>query len=94
VLPEVPTTAEAGAPGVIVEGWNAMLVPAATPAERVARLAAAVRQVLAPGGETRARFEAMGQRVVNAGPEEAAPFIRAEIVKWAEVARAANIKVE
>lgn len=92
VLPDVPTTAEAGAPGVIVEGWNAMMVPAATPADRVERLAAAVRQVLAPGSETRTRFEAVGQRVVNLGPEEAAAFIRAEIAKWAEVVRAADIK--
>ncbi|MBX9701996.1 MAG: tripartite tricarboxylate transporter substrate binding protein, partial [Acetobacteraceae bacterium] len=88
----VPTAAEAGAPGVIVEGWNAMLVPSATPPERVARLAEAVRGVLAPGGETRARFEAMGQRVVNLGPEEAATFIRGEIARWGEVVRAANIK--
>lgn len=92
VLPEVPTTAEAGAPGVIVEGWNAMLVPAATPPERVLRLAAAVAQVLAPGSETRTRFEAMGQRVVNLGPEEAAAFIRGEIARWGEVVRTANIR--
>jgi tripartite-type tricarboxylate transporter receptor subunit TctC len=91
VLPEVPTTAEAGAPGVIVEGWNAMLVPAATPPERVARLAAALDQVLAPGSETRGRFEAIGQRVVNLGPDAAAAFIRAEIARWGEVVRAAKI---
>ena len=92
VLPEVPTAEQAGAAGVIVEGWNAMLVPAATPPDRVARLSDAVRGVLAPGSETRARFEAMGQRVVNLGPEAAAAFIRAEIAKWAEVVRAANIR--
>ncbi len=91
-LPDVPTTAEAGAPGVIVEGWNAMLVPAATPPERVARLAAAVRQVLQPGAETRTRFEALGQRILDLGPEEARGFLRAEIAKWGEVVRAANIK--
>ncbi len=92
VLPDVPTVAEAGAPGVIVEGWNAMMVPAATPTDRVERLAAGVRQVLAPGSETRTRFEAMGQRVVDMGPDQAAAFIRAEIAKWAEVVKAANIK--
>jgi len=91
-LPEVPSCAEAGAPGVIVEGWNAMLVPAATPPERVARLAAAVRQVLQPGAETRTRFEALGQRILDLGPEEARGFLRAEIAKWAEVVKAAGIK--
>jgi tripartite-type tricarboxylate transporter receptor subunit TctC len=92
VLPEVPVAAEAGAPGVEVEGWNGMLVPAATPAERVARLSEAVRAALAPGAETRRRFEAMGQRVVDLGPAEAASFLRAEIAKWGEVVRAANIR--
>jgi tripartite-type tricarboxylate transporter receptor subunit TctC len=94
VLPAVPTAAEAGAPGVIVEGWNAMLVPAATPPDRVARLAAAVQGALAPGAETRQRFEALGQRVIGLGPEEAARFIRAEIARWGDLVRAANIRAE
>jgi tripartite-type tricarboxylate transporter receptor subunit TctC len=34
----------------------------------------------------------MGQRIVDAGPGEAAAFIRAEIAKWGEVVRAANIR--
>jgi tripartite-type tricarboxylate transporter receptor subunit TctC len=94
MLPEVPTATEAGVAGVIVEGWNAMLVPAATPPERVARLAAAVAAGLAPGGETRARLEAMGQRVANLGPEAATTFIRAEIARWGALVRTANIKPE
>jgi tripartite-type tricarboxylate transporter receptor subunit TctC len=91
VLPEVPTAAQAGVAGVIVEGWNAMLVPSATPPDRVARLAAGVRQILATGSPTRERFEAMGQRVVDLGPDQANAFIRGEIAKWAEVVKAANI---
>ena len=64
------------------------------PPERIARLAAAVRAVLAPGGETARRFTEMGARIVNAGPEEAGAFIRTEIAKWAEVVRRANIRPE
>jgi tripartite-type tricarboxylate transporter receptor subunit TctC len=92
VLPEVPTTAEAGLPGVEVENWYSMLAPAGTPKDRVTRLAWAVRDVLAPESETARRFVEMGSRIVNAGPEEATAFIRAEIAKWAEVIRAANIR--
>ncbi len=92
VLPEVPTTAEAGLPGVEVENWYAMLAPAGTPPERVARLAAAVQGALAPGGETARRYTELGSRIVAAGPVEATAFIRAEIVKWAEVVRRANIR--
>lgn len=92
VLPEVPTTAEAGLPDVLVENWYAMLAPAGTPAGRVAQVAAAVQGVLAPGTETRRRFEEMGSRILAAGPAEATDFIRAEIAKWAEVVRRADIR--
>ncbi|WP_309139589.1 tripartite tricarboxylate transporter substrate-binding protein [Siccirubricoccus sp. G192] len=92
VLPEVPTTAEAGLPGVEVENWYSMLAPAGTPTGRVTRLAWAVRDVLAPESETARRFVEMGSRIVNAGPEEAGAFIQAEIAKWAEVIRVANIR--
>ncbi|WP_240048231.1 Bug family tripartite tricarboxylate transporter substrate binding protein [Crenalkalicoccus roseus] len=91
VLPEVPTTAEAGAPGVEVENWYSLLAPAATPPERVRRLSEAVRGVLAPGSETHRRFTEMGARVLALDPEQATAFIRAEIAKWAEVIRLANI---
>jgi tripartite-type tricarboxylate transporter receptor subunit TctC len=75
-----------------VENWYSMLAPAGTPTDRVTRLAWAVRDVLAPESETARRFVEMGSRIVNAGPEEAAAFIRAEIAKWAEVIRVANIR--
>jgi tripartite-type tricarboxylate transporter receptor subunit TctC len=91
-LPEVPTTEEAGAPGVIVEGWNAVLAPGGTPPARIARLSEAVAATLAPGGETRGRFEAIGQRVLALRAAEAPGFVRAEIARWAEVIRTAGIK--
>lgn len=92
VLPEVPTTAEAGAPKVEVENWYSLLAPAGTPPDRVRRLSQAAREVLAPGSETHRRFTEMGARVLALDPEQAGAFIRAEIAKWAEVIRAANIR--
>lgn len=94
LLPEVPTAAEAGVPGVLVENWYCMLAPAATPRDHITRLAWAVRDALAPDGPTARRFVEMGSRIVNAGPEEATEFIRAEIAKWAEVIRSANIRLD
>jgi len=92
VLPEVPTTAEAGAPGVEVENWYSLLAPAGTPPERVQRLSGAAREVLVPGSETRRRLMEMGARILALDPAESGAFIRAEIAKWAEVIRAANIR--
>ncbi|MDI3308088.1 MAG: tripartite tricarboxylate transporter substrate binding protein [Acetobacteraceae bacterium] len=94
LLPEVPTAEQAGVPGVLVENWYCMLAPAATPRDHITRLAWAVRDALAPDGLTARRFVEMGARIVDAGPEEATEFIRAEIAKWAEVIRSANIKLD
>ena len=46
-LPEVPTTAEAGLPGFVVDAWFAFFAPAGTPPEVVARLNAALREATA-----------------------------------------------
>lgn len=94
LLPEVPTAEQAGVPGVLVENWYCMLAPAATPRDHITRLAWAVRDALVPDGPTARRFVEMGARIVDAGPEEATEFIRAEIAKWAEVIRSANIKLD
>ncbi len=94
LLPEVPTAVEAGVPGVLVENWYCMLAPAATPRDHITRLAWAVRDVLALDGPTARRFAEMGSRIVRAGPEVATEFIRAEIGKWAEVIRTANIRLD
>jgi tripartite-type tricarboxylate transporter receptor subunit TctC len=46
-LPEVPTTAEAGLPGFVVDAWFAFFAPAGTPPEVVGRLNAALREATA-----------------------------------------------
>lgn len=46
ILPEVPTTAEAGFPGVEASGWNGIFVPASTPAAIVTRLQQEIPKVL------------------------------------------------
>ncbi|MBX6373560.1 MAG: tripartite tricarboxylate transporter substrate binding protein [Acetobacteraceae bacterium] len=92
-VPEVPTTAEAGLPDVVVENWYAVLAPAGTPRDRVERLHAAVAAAVARP-ETARRFTEQGTRVIANQPEEATAFIRAEVARWAEVVRAANIRAD
>ena len=90
-LPAVPTLAEAGIAGVEVENWYAVMAPARVPPERLAVLAAALRGAMAQP-ETASRFTAQGARVIGGMPEAAATFIAAEIERWAEVVRRADIK--
>lgn len=92
-LPDVPTTAEAGMPQLAAENWTAMMVPAATPDAIVGKLAAELTRIMAtPDMEERARGQ--GFRVDMRGPREFAPFLAAEVERWAKVIAAARISAE
>jgi tripartite-type tricarboxylate transporter receptor subunit TctC len=89
----VPTVAESGFPGFDVTGWYGILGAAGTPKDVVAKLNGAIVKALAQN-DTRERFDAIGALVVTSTPDEFAEYIRAELAKWAKVAKAANLKVE
>ena len=90
LLPEVPTTAEAGMPALAVENWTAIMVPMATPDALVARLAAEVVAIMA-GAEINERARTQGFRVDARGPREFAPFLRDEIERWGRIITSARI---
>lgn len=92
-MPDVPTMAEAGVPGVEVENWYALLAPAATPRDRIARLWEISRDTLRRP-EVARQFTDQGGRMVVSGPGDSAAFIAAEITKWAEVVRRGNIRAD
>jgi len=96
-LPDVPTIAEAGAEsglsGYESAQWYGVLAPAGTPAEIVNRLYGEVARALR-AGDVRERLAADGAEPVGSTPAEFAAFIRAEIEKWARVAKAARIRPE
>lgn len=93
LFPNVPTIGEAGVKGYEVYEWNGMFVPNGTPAEIVARLNSAVREVLAMP-EVKARFDALGSEIVGSQPEEFRKRLAAESARWAETIKAADIKKE
>ncbi len=93
LLPEVPTTAEAGLPALLVENWTGMMAPAATPDAVVQRLSdEIVRIMAAPDIEERAR--AQGFRVDARGAERFGAFIDDEVSRWARVIKAADIRAD
>ncbi|MEQ6434460.1 tripartite tricarboxylate transporter substrate binding protein [Comamonas sp. w2-DMI] len=93
LFPNVPTIGEAGVKGYEVYEWNGMFVPSGTPADIVARLNAAVREVLAMP-EVKARFDALGSEIVGSQPDEFRKRLAAESARWAETIKAAGIKKE
>ena len=92
-VPNVPTIAESGLPGYEVTAWNALFAPAGTPASIVSRLNQLVRQGLAHP-DTKAVMEAQGLDATPGTPEELAQLIKADLVKWPQVIKAAGIKAE
>jgi tripartite-type tricarboxylate transporter receptor subunit TctC len=93
ILPDVPTMAEAGLPGIEVLAWNGIFVPAGTPAPVIETLhRALVRAYRAP--EIEAQLRATGSYAAADTPEEFAAFVRAENDKWSRVIREAGIRAD
>lgn len=94
--PDVPTVAEAGLPGFIVELWSGIWVPKGTPKEIVKKLNSAVVDALADPA-VRKRLEEAGLDIPpreKQTPEALAAYQQAEVKKWWPMIKAANIKVE
>ena len=92
-LPNVPTLAEAGLDVGSVDMWYGVLAPKGTPPEIVARLTAAIDDVLAQPDVARA-FEAQGMVPAHATPAAFGQLIARDAVRWAEVVRAGKITAE
>jgi tripartite-type tricarboxylate transporter receptor subunit TctC len=91
VLPEVPTLNESGLPGMVASTWVAMMAPAATSKDIIARLNTEVVRIMkAP--EMKQYLAAQGANPLWSTSDEARVFIHAEFDKWAKVARDAGIK--
>ena len=91
LLPNLPTIAEQGLTGFVSYNWNGLLAPAKTPREIITRLHDVLAKQLATP-EHRDAFVNQGHEVGGLGPDDYANFIRAEIEKWARVAKAAGIQ--
>ena len=92
-MPNVPTFAEAGLAGFEANSWWAILAPAGTPKDIIARLNTEVVKALNDPG-LRERFIGLGADPAPSTPEEAAAHIRAEVAKWAGIVKASGARVD
>jgi tripartite-type tricarboxylate transporter receptor subunit TctC len=91
---DIPTTDEAGAPGLHMSLWYGFWAPAGTPAPVVAKLEAAVQDALADPG-VRSRLTGLGMEIPpreQQNPASLAAQQKADIEKWWPIIRAAGIK--
>lgn len=92
-MPELQTVAEGGVKGYDASSWQAVVMPAGTPREIVARVYQELASMLkAP--DTRERFLAQGALASGMPPEEFAVFVMREAEKWAKVGKAAKVQVD
>jgi tripartite-type tricarboxylate transporter receptor subunit TctC len=93
VLPDVPTMAEAGFPGVQLDGWYGVLAPAGTPDPVVRKLSAEfVKAVRSPQVSKYVADQATD--VVASTPEEFAAVIAKDAVRLGSVMKAAGVKLD
>lgn len=91
LVPDVPTTTEAGLPQLQTENWTAVMVPAAVPDAIVQKLGAEIVAIMGtPDIAERARGQ--GFRIDARGPGDFAPFLKDEIERWARIITAAKIQ--
>ncbi len=93
-LPDVPTFAEQGYPGLVGSTWAAMLAPAGTPAAIVQRMSEEVARIIRSPEVSRRLEETMGTIPEGSTPQECDAFIAAETAKWARVIRSAGVTLD
>jgi tripartite-type tricarboxylate transporter receptor subunit TctC len=88
-LPDLPTVAEAGVPGYESGVWFGLAVPAGTPKDIVAKIAAeAVKGTRSP--DFVKRMTELGYVIIGVGPDQMADMIRTEVGRWGPVVKASG----
>ena len=95
-MPDIPTSDETGVPGLYMSGWFGFFGPKGMPADAVARLNGAMKEILADPA-IKAKFTELGLDVAT--PEQQTPqglaaFHKAEVDKWWPIIQAAGVKAE
>jgi tripartite-type tricarboxylate transporter receptor subunit TctC len=91
--PGLPTIAEQGLAGFASSTWCMVLAPAGTPAGIVERLSTEIAQAVRQPALA-SRFEELGFLLEGSTPAQAGNFLRAEVNRWGEVIRQANVRAD
>jgi tripartite-type tricarboxylate transporter receptor subunit TctC len=92
-LPDVPTSAEAGYPSLVLDSWFGVYVPHGTPAPVIAKLADAMKQVVG-SPEFKRKAEEQGGEAVYMDPTAFTAFTADELQRWGRIIKDANITTD
>jgi tripartite-type tricarboxylate transporter receptor subunit TctC len=90
--PDLPTVAEAGLPGYVVDQWYGIITSSKVPKPIVTKLNASIAEVLKAPDVVK-RFAADGSTPVGSKPEEFDRHVRSEIAKWQKLVKDAGLKL-
>lgn len=94
LAPGIPPLAQAASlPGFDVGAWLGVMVPAGTPRDIIARLAAETGKALQTA-EVRERLALIGVEMISKGPEEFATYLKGESARFAAIIKDGNIKID
>lgn len=92
-LPDVPTAAEAGAPGLHIDNWHTLLAPAGVPADVRQVLESALQKALTVPA-VREQFQKVGAEATPSSSRQLEEFVATESARWLKVVRDNKIKVD
>lgn len=93
LMPELPTFAELGYPGVDVSLWYGLMAPAGTPDSIINKLNLEINKIL-QSSDINERFFAQGIEPMLGSPEQAASFIRQESDRWRPIVKKVGVKID
>src|SRR6266702_3301948 len=93
LLPDVPAMTEVGLPGVLGGSWHAVVAPAGTPREVLAKLNRTLVATVA-NPELRTQLANQGAQDVGSSPDELSKFMHAEGEKWGRVIRSSGTRAD
>jgi tripartite-type tricarboxylate transporter receptor subunit TctC len=91
LIPDVPTMAEAGLPGLDVDSWLGIFAPAKTPPEVIAKLRADIRASLP---DLKERFEKSGGEVWSLPDDRLDAFVASEYANWTRLIHEIGIRLD
>ncbi len=92
-LSDIPTMSESGVPNFISDTWNAISAPPKTPAPIIAKLNAAINDVLKMP-EVQAQYQRMHLQAVGGTPQNMANIVKADTERWGTLIRATNLSIQ
>jgi tripartite-type tricarboxylate transporter receptor subunit TctC len=93
IFPELPTMHEAGVTGYEITTWTGMMAPKGLPKEIITRLNAEIAKACASPA-FQAKVAATGSVCATGSVEDFVAFTKRERVKWGDIVRRSNAKID